>query len=58
MQNSRIPRTLNIACFSDFQPHLPMVTGHEMRIWYSEDLIDHQYESDNTGRTCADVYAN
>ena len=35
-----------------------MVTGHEMRIWYSEDLIDHQYESDNTGRTCADVYAN
>ena len=30
--------------------------GQELRVWYGEDLYSHN-EKDNTGRTCADVYA-
>ena len=36
-------------------PH-SMSSGEELRLWYSEDLLD-STESDNDGKTCCDVYA-
>ena len=37
------------------KPHC-VLANTKLRLWYGEDLFDH-YESDNGGRTCADVYA-
>ena len=42
--------------FHDLLTPLPVTSGQELRLWYSEDWND-QYEVDNDGTTCADVYA-
>lgn len=36
------------------KPHC-VFSNSELRLWYGEDLVTHT-ESDNGGRTCADVY--
>ncbi|KAL9955362.1 hypothetical protein ACROYT_G036672 [Oculina patagonica] len=36
------------------KPHC-VLANSELRLWYGEDLRDHT-ESDNAGKTCADVY--
>jgi len=42
--------------FPDLLTPVPVSSGQELRVWYSEDLKDY-YEGDNDGITCADVYA-
>jgi len=42
--------------FPDIQQPLQVSSGQELRVWYGEDWNDGQ-ESDNGGRSCADVYA-
>ena len=41
--------------FPDLPTPLPVTSGQELRLWYSEDWDDY-YEEDNDGLTCADVY--
>lgn len=36
------------------KPHC-VLANSELRLWHGEDLVGHT-ESDNRGRTCADVY--
>ena len=40
----------------NISPDLSVQSGDEFRIWYGADL-QNQYEGDNSGQTCADVYA-
>ena len=42
--------------FPNLQPRLPVVSGQEMRIWNSEDLLKPGWDGDNRGSVCADVY--
>ncbi|XP_078384967.1 uncharacterized protein LOC144667431 [Oculina patagonica] len=42
---------------SVFDNPLAVQTGKELRIWYTEDLLN-RFESDNDGRVCCDVYAD
>ena len=42
--------------FPDIQPHLPVVSGQEMRIWNTEDLLEPGWTGDNFGSVCVDVY--
>ena len=42
--------------FEDLSNPLLLSSGQELRLWYAEDWLD-QSESDNGGKTCADVYA-
>jgi len=50
--NSNSPQLV----FPDFQPPLAVYSGQELRVWYSEDWKD-VHEGDNSGLSCADVYA-
>lgn len=31
--------------------------GDEFRIWYGEDLVNNRWEFDNSGQSCANVFA-
>ena len=42
--------------FPDIQPPLPVVSGQEMRIWNTEDLLEPGWTGDNFGYVCVDVY--
>ena len=42
--------------FNNLSPPLSVSVGQEFQIWFGEDLSDCT-EHDNSGRTCADVYA-
>ncbi|XP_067025619.1 uncharacterized protein [Acropora muricata] len=42
--------------FSGFPNPLHLSSDKELRLWYSEDLVD-QSEDDNAGRSCTDVFA-
>ena len=42
--------------FSNLTKPLKVETGQEFRVWYNEDLRN-EFENDNNGKTCADVYA-
>lgn len=42
--------------FNQLSHQLPVFIGQEFQIWYAEDLNDCT-EGDNSGETCADVYA-
>ena len=42
--------------FPNLQPRLPVVSGQEMHIWNSEDLLKPGWDRDNSGSVCADVY--
>ena len=42
--------------FNQLSHQLPVFIDQEFQIWYAEDLND-CYEQDNSGETCADVYA-
>ena len=43
--------------FYGHSPPVIVAAGDEYRIWYHEDLVDDGKESNNDGRTCANVYA-
>ena len=42
--------------FNQLSHQLPVFIGQEFQIWYAEDLTDCS-EHDNSGETCADVFA-
>ena len=42
--------------FPDIQPRLSVVSGQEMRIWNTEDLLEPGWTGDNFGSVCVDVY--
>ena len=42
--------------FNNLRSPISVSVGDEFQIWYGHDLKD-CYESDNSGQTCADVYA-
>ena len=42
--------------FSGFPNPLHLSSDKELRLWYSEDLVD-QSEDDNSGTSCTDVFA-
>ena len=42
--------------FTDFSNPLPLSTGHEIRVWYTEDFED-AGEDHNEGTSCCDVFA-
>ena len=42
--------------FSVFENPLAVQSGEELRLWYTDDLLD-WYNSDDGGRVCCNVYA-
>jgi len=50
--NSKSPELV----FTDMCSPMYAHKGQELRLWYGEDLVGHT-ESDNGGKSCADVYA-
>ena len=42
--------------FRNLRSPMPLSQGQELQIWYGQDFADCG-ESDNSGRTCVDVYA-
>ena len=42
--------------FSGFQTPFHLSSGQELRMWYEEDLKDHN-DFDNSGNSCTDVFA-
>ena len=43
--------------FRDLASPLSLLRNQQLQIWYGQDWTDCSFESDNTGATCADVYA-